>query len=213
MLACLAWLCLAVCAVHDLQAAPVQPYLRVQKDGIIYYYFSQTQDTRAKQLLYHSRNSRITGARQSCQKIPPDRLDTVIQEASRHYHMPPALIKALIRVESNFNPQAVSPKGAQGLMQLMPETADSLGVTNPYDIHENIWAGTRYFWMLFHKFNQRLHLALAAYNAGPKRVEKCQQVPEIRETQDFVRNVCANFLEFEGEQPSHSVAQAERRKQ
>ena len=84
-------------------------------------------------------------------------------------------------------------------MQLMPGTAEDLQVVNPYDAHENVWAGTRYLKMLLEKFNYRLPLALAAYNAGPNRVTQRQDVPPIRETQDFVRNVCANFVKFSGE--------------
>jgi soluble lytic murein transglycosylase-like protein len=102
-------------------------------------------------------------------------------------------------VESNFNPAATSPKGAQGLMQLMPGTAEQLQVSNPYDIRENIAAGTRYLGMLLQKFDNNLALALAAYNAGPQRVEKCQTVPNIKETQGFVRDVCTNFFQYSKE--------------
>jgi hypothetical protein len=102
----------------------------------------------------------------------------------------------VIRVESNFNPAATSPKGAQGLMQLMPGTAEQLQVSNPYDIRENIAAGTRYLGMLLQKFDNNLALALAAYNAGPQRVEKYQMVPNIKETQGFGRDVCTNFLQY-----------------
>ena len=85
-------------------------------------------------------------------------------------------------------------------MQLMPGTAEDLQVVHPYDAQENIWAGTRYLKMLLEKFNNRLPLALAAYNAGPNRVSRRQDVPPIRETRDFVRNVCANFVKYSGEQ-------------
>ena len=84
-------------------------------------------------------------------------------------------------------------------MQLMPETASDLGVADPFDIRENVYGGVRYLWMMLNKFNNRLHLALAAYNAGPKRVEKSQKVPDIRETQVFVKDVCEHFLKFENE--------------
>ncbi len=84
-------------------------------------------------------------------------------------------------------------------MQLMPGTAEQLQVTNPYDIKENIWAGTRYLGMLLQKFNNNLPMALAAYNASPQRVQQYQGIPPIKETQGFVRDVCTNFLQYSGE--------------
>jgi soluble lytic murein transglycosylase-like protein len=127
-------------------------------------------------------------------------LEPLIHEVSQQHNLPASLIKAVIRVESNFNPAATSPKGAQGLMQLMPGTADDLQVVNPYDAQENVWAGALYLKMLLEKFNYRLPLALAAYNAGPNRVDRHQDVPPIRETRDFVRHVCENFIKYSGEQ-------------
>jgi soluble lytic murein transglycosylase-like protein len=126
-------------------------------------------------------------------------LEPLIHEVSQQHNLPPSLIKAVIRVESNFNPGATSPKGAQGLMQLMPGTAGDLQVVNAYDAQENVAAGTRYLKMLLEKFNYRLPLALAAYNAGPKRVDQHQDVPPIRETRNFVRDVCKNFVKYSGE--------------
>jgi soluble lytic murein transglycosylase-like protein len=137
----------------------------------------------------------------ACPRPSRGELEPLIEEAGRQQHLPPALIKAVIRVESNFNPAATSPKGAQGLMQLMPGTADDLQVSNPYDIQENIRGGTRYLGMLLQKFNNRLHLALAAYNAGPQRVDRYQDVPPIKETQEFVRDVCDNFMRYNGKNP------------
>jgi len=134
-------------------------------------------------------------------RLTPAELEPLIHEVSQRHNLPASLIKAVIRVESNFNATATSPKGAQGLMQLMPGTADDLQVADPYDAQENVWAGTRYLKMLLEKFNNRLPLALAAYNAGPKRVDQHQNVPPIRETRDFVRNVCENFIKYSGEQP------------
>ena len=118
--------------------------------------------------------------------------------AGRNHQLPPALIKAVIQVESNFNPMATSPKGAQGLMQLMPGTAEDLQVSDAYDVQENISGGSRYLSYLLKKFGFNLPMALAAYNAGPGRVERCQGVPQIRETQRFVRDVCNNFLKYSG---------------
>lgn len=84
-------------------------------------------------------------------------------------------------------------------MQLMPGTAEQLQVTNPYDLQQNIMAGTRYLKMLLQQFNNNLPLALAAYNAGPDRVQRYQDIPPIKETQGFVRDVCANFLHYQRE--------------
>jgi soluble lytic murein transglycosylase len=176
-----------------------EPCLRVSKKGVVYYYFSSREERRGGQVP-GAGIPRVTHPQ--ARRLPVEHLEPLIQEASRQQSLPPALVKAVIRVESNFNPAATSPKGAQGLMQLMPQTAAQMQVANPYDVQENLWGGTRYLGMLLRKFNYRLHLALAAYNAGPQRVEQWQDVPPIRETQDFVREVCRNFLELAETEPT-----------
>ncbi len=178
--------------------AQAEPYLRIQKNGVVYYYFSNRGNYITRQPSVISKRSRIIGP-PARYKLSLQELEPLVQEAGRHHNLPPPLIKAVIRVESNFNPAATSPKGAQGLMQLMPGTAEQLQVTNPYDIKENIWAGTRYLGMLLQKFNNNLPMALAAYNAGPQRVARCQGIPPIKETQGFVRDVCTNFLQYSKE--------------
>jgi len=120
--------------------------------------------------------------------------ETIIKSASQKYQIPEALIKALIKQESNFNDTAVSKKGAQGLMQLMPDTADILGVTNPFNAEENIFGGTRYLREMINLYNGNLNKALAAYNAGPGRVK--EDVPEIPETQNFVDAVLNYYRMF-----------------
>jgi soluble lytic murein transglycosylase-like protein len=182
----------------NISGAQAQSFQRVYKNGVIYYYFSNRAEGRARTAFFLSNKNRIIRPAAS-RKVSPLELETVVQEAGRHYNLPPTLIKAVIRVESNFVDTATSPKGAQGLMQLMPGTAEELQVRNPYDIRENIWAGTRYLSILLDKFGYRLPLALAAYNAGPQRVEKHQDIPPIKETQGFVRDVCVNFLQYSGE--------------
>jgi soluble lytic murein transglycosylase-like protein len=184
----------------DIIVAKADNYIRIDKKGVIYYYFSN-KDSIGKKSLKVRRNSGTKLASHSTGRteINLHKMVPIIHEASERYNLPPSLIKAVIRVESNFNPTATSPKGAQGLMQLMPKTAADLGVSNPYDIEENIWGGTRYLSLMLEKFNHSLPNALAAYNAGPGRVEKFQTVPPIRETQNFVRDVCINLLKYERE--------------
>lgn len=178
-------------------AVRAEPYLRVNKNGIIYYYFSNCE-TKLTEKSPFSPGRTHNFPPQFRHRLSTQDLEPLIREVSRNHNLPPALIKALIKVESNFNPAATSPKGAQGLMQLMPQTACDLQVANPYDIRENIWAGTSYLGALLQKFNFRLPLALAAYNAGPERVRRHQGIPAIKETQDFVRDVCVNFLRYSG---------------
>lgn len=130
-------------------------------------------------------------------RISPDQQALII-EAAQLYRLPVSLILALIRQESNFAPQAVSPKGAMGLMQLMPDTASFLGVRNPFDPRENILAGCRYFRYLLDYFQGSVPLALAGYNAGHQRVilAGCK-VPAIKETQEFVTQVMGHYYLLE----------------
>ena len=118
---------------------------------------------------------------------PPYR--ELVEAAAAHYKVDADLIASVIAVESNFDPKAVSRKKARGLMQLMPETAARLGVRNIEDPQENIDAGTRYLRELLQKYNNNLVLALAAYNAGPERIERYGRVPPFAETISYVRRV------------------------
>jgi hypothetical protein len=192
--------------IGSIPPASAESFVRVRRDGVIYYYFSNRPSHKPSVTRFSRRHQppRPLGRHSPA----PGELEPLIHAVSQQHNLPPSLIKAVIRVESNFNPGATSPKGAQGLMQLMPGTADDLQVVNPYDVQENVSAGTRYLKMLLEKFNYRLPLALAAYNAGPTRVDRHQDVPPIRETRDFVRNVCENFVKYNGEpQPEKSAGQ------
>jgi hypothetical protein len=116
-----------------------------------------------------------------------------VQQAAAKYEIEPDLIHAVIKTESNGNQRAVSKKGAMGLMQLMPSTAYDMNVVNPFNPEENIEGGTKYLKQLLEKFNGDLTLALAAYNAGPKTVEKYGNVPPISETRQYVKKIISLF--------------------
>ena len=124
-------------------------------------------------------------------RVSPEssRYDGYISEAAHKHGVPFSLIKAIIRAESDFDPRAVSRAGACGLMQIMPQTARDLGMENAFDPRENILSGVRYFAKLLSQFHGSIPLALAAYNAGPKRVGSLGKVPSIEETERFVHKV------------------------
>jgi soluble lytic murein transglycosylase-like protein len=123
----------------------------------------------------------------------PQSLNQVIDSISDRHHLDPDLINSVIHAESGFNPRAVSPKGAQGLMQLMPRTASQLGVANAFDPKANVEGGTRYLRELLERYNFDLVKALAAYNAGPHRVEQYRGVPPYYETQAYVASIIRDF--------------------
>lgn len=115
--------------------------------------------------------------------------DGLIRQVALNQGVDPDLVKGIIHVESRYNPQALSSKGAMGLMQLMPETASLLGVRDPWDPLDNITGGTKYISYLLKKYNGDLSKALAAYNAGPGAVDAYDGIPPYQETQDYVRHV------------------------
>ncbi|MBW1607999.1 MAG: lytic transglycosylase domain-containing protein [Deltaproteobacteria bacterium] len=124
------------------------------------------------------------------------RYDQIITEAAERHGVSFSLLKAMIKIESDFNPRAISRAGAMGLMQIMPENIKRLKIKDPFDPRENIMGGTRYLKQMIDRFNGKLSLALAAYNAGPNTVERYQRIPPFTETEDYVEAVMKYYSIF-----------------
>lgn len=167
-------------------------YRHVDKDGVVH--FTNTPGDAKGQLYLRE-----------APKAPPPRASSWNPEAwmmeyadrySRAHNLPPALIKAIIRAESNGEPYAVSPKGAQGVMQLMPFTARQMNVSDPFDPVENIEGGVKYLKELLGTFGGNLAHAVAAYNAGPAAVKKYGGIPPYNETRLYVKRVMNYYQQF-----------------
>lgn len=145
---------------------------------------------------------------------PPPKIEGIsglVQAASDRHQVDADLLNSVIQAESGFNPRARSPKGAQGLMQLMPQTASKLGVGNAWEPRDNIEGGTRYLRQLLEQYDGDTIKALAAYNAGPERVDQYRGVPPYRETRSYVRRVIVDFNRKKLAQQKAAAAQASRK--
>ena len=138
---------------------------------------------------YQSVNAKIVSANYRGTQSSPKDIDAAIDMAAARHNVDPNLVRAVVKVESNFNPNAVSRKGAMGLMQLMPSTARSLKVKNPFDPGQNVDAGVRHLKQLLESYGGDVKLTLAAYNAGSGAVARSAGVPHFAETQNYVRRI------------------------
>ncbi len=125
-----------------------------------------------------------------------EKYDALISDASERHGVSFPLLKAIIKAESDFDPHAVSKKGATGLMQIMPENFKPLGIRDPFDPWENINAGARYFKQMYDRFKGKLALSLAAYNAGPTAVDRYKTIPPYEETEEYVRRVLKYYYNY-----------------
>jgi soluble lytic murein transglycosylase-like protein len=192
----------ALLAVPIVQAIAGDTYIYRENDGTIWY-------TNKKPVAVEPNKYKLIGifgrptATASCSGMTPARMETRarlyaddINRYAKKYGVSHLLVKAIISVESCFDSRAISSAGARGLMQLMPDTARYLGVSNVFDQQQNIRGGVRYFSEMQKRFNYDNLLALAAYNAGPTAVDKYAGVPPYRETIDYVARVMKKYREY-----------------
>jgi soluble lytic murein transglycosylase-like protein len=164
-------------------------YKYIDSSGVVH--FTNTP-TSTDYILYLQEKGRAAKSFRPAPRI----YDAIILRAEKTYGVDAALIKAVIQAESNFNPTAVSRMGARGLMQIMPENDDFLNISNAFDPSQNIMGGTLYLKQLLKRYDRKLPLALAAYNAGPDAVDRYRQIPPFRETQAYVKKVMALYSKY-----------------
>ncbi len=164
-------------------------------DNIIKALENKSQITNFNMDINTENSKYFTLSRPNHQKVDNNWDRSIIDDAADHFDIEPKLIEAVIKVESNANKNAISNKGAAGLMQLMEGTARQLGVRNRFDPRENIFGGVKYLKSLLQRFNGDLEMALSAYNAGPTAVEKYKGIPPFPETQRYVQKVITAYQE------------------
>lgn len=163
-------------------------YMFIDSDGVVS--FTNTPTSSDYKLYIKERPLKLKPAFSS------GKFDHLILKAEQKYGVDFSLIKAVIKAESDFNPNAVSRKGAKGLMQIMPMNYKSLSIRDPFDPEENIMGGTKYLNKLLKRYERKLPMALAAYNAGPEAVDKYKQIPPYKETQTYVRKVMKLYTQY-----------------
>lgn len=166
-------------------------YMFIDRNGIVH--FTNAPTTSEADYRLYIKEKKVF----SSQVYSPQSFDNHIRKAAEKYDISYSLLKAIIKAESDFNPRAVSKKGALGLMQLMPENIRAMNISDPFDPMENILGGTRYFREMLDRFDGQLPLSLAAYNAGPTAVERYNNtVPPYKETEAYVERVLKFYYSF-----------------
>jgi soluble lytic murein transglycosylase len=163
-------------------------YKYVDKSGVIHL-TNKPKNNQYKKILSENKSSQH--AKNS--SANPRRYEHIVNKISQKYNIKPSLVNAVIKAESNWDAAAISKKGAIGLMQLMPETAQDMAVKNPYNPEENIEGGIKYLKLLLDRYNGDLKLTLAAYNAGPETVGRFKGIPPISETRQYVKRVLSYY--------------------
>jgi soluble lytic murein transglycosylase-like protein len=170
--------------------APVSADIYMYRDADGVMHFTNTPSSPEYRIYIRSRKPRFYTPANI------NKYDRIIKAASRRHGVDFSLLKAIIQAESSFNPQAVSKKGARGLMQIMPQNYPALNIKDPFDPQQNIMGGTRYFRKLFDRYNGKLALTLSAYNAGPTIVDRYQRIPPIPETERYVEKVMRYYRHY-----------------
>ena len=178
-------------------------FLYVDKEGVMHFSNAPTHN---RYRVYMKERAGHPAEVEKIAKPDTDKYDHLITESCGLHGVDFALVKAIIRAESCFDPYAISSKGAEGLMQLMPETSKKLNVANPFDPHENIKGGVKYLKYLLGRFNDDLRLSLAAYNAGETTVAQVNGVPNYRETKNYVAEVLHYYQEYKKKSPPSKMA-------
>jgi len=184
---------LAICTIIFTVFAPpaaADIYRYIDENGVMHFTNAPTSSNNEFKLFLRERSKSAPSWYYS------EKYDDLITEASKRFGVSFSLIKAIIKAESDFNARAVSKKGAMGLMQIMPQNFKLLGLKDPFDPTQNINAGARYFKQLYERFNGKLALSLAAYNAGPTAVDRYKTIPPYEETEEYVKRVLRYYYSY-----------------
>ena len=181
---------IAIILLFLIPCASADIYRYIDENGVMH--FTNTPTASSQDFKLFLREGRKTRRSWYYSK----KYDDIITKASERYGVSFPLLKAIIKAESDFDPRAVSKKGAMGLMQIMPQNFKLLGLKDPFNPSQNINAGARYFRQLFDRFDGKLALSLAAYNAGPTAVDRYKTIPPYEETEEYVRRVLKYYYNY-----------------